>query len=182
MLGVSVGAIAQPAAGSQKPLSQNRPGQQLQPSVSGSHCWPLLMQHRPSGSWHVQRESGQLPQLPPQLSSPHLRSPELQCGVHATHLPDWHFMPCAHAGQVIGLPHESMYGPQASLGHGCGTHLPGSPQTFGVPAPPHVSGFVQVSPQWVVPPQVSGTSPHAPEPSSSQRSGMHGQSCSVAWP
>jgi hypothetical protein len=31
----------------QKPLMQNSPGQQLQPSVSGVHCSPLRMQQMP---------------------------------------------------------------------------------------------------------------------------------------
>lgn len=113
------GAIAQPAAGEQNPLRQNNPGQQLQPSVNGSHCSPLRMQHTPAG-WQVHRSSGQVPQLPSQLSSPHASSPSTHCGVHGVQRPLVHFLPVPHPGQVAGLPQLSMTDPQTPGAHGCG--------------------------------------------------------------
>lgn len=162
------------------PLMQNRPGQQLQPSISGAHCWLLRMQQTPD-AWQVQRASGQLPQLPPHPSSPHASSPFTQFGVHGTHIPLVHFLPGGQPGQICGSPHESVPGPQAPGAHPSGVQVAGSPHTFGVPPPPHSSGDAQ-SPHWFMPPHVSGIAPQL-FAMSLHFSGTHGHSASVvaAW-
>lgn len=173
-------AIAQPEAGVQKPLMQNRPGQQLQPSVSGVQRSPSRMQQVPE-EWQSQRSSGQLPQLRPQPSSPHASSPS-QSGVHGTQWPLSHFLPTGQSGQTRGWPQESVEGPHdSSEAHDRGVQVPGSPHTLGVPPPPHSRGGVQ-SGHTVVPPQVSSMSPHE-SGTSSHVTGLHAQRLSpvLAW-
>ena len=177
---MSSGAIAQPAAGVQKPLMQNRPGQQLQPSVSGVQRSLFRMQQMPE-EWQSQRSSGHVPQLRPQPSSPHASSPA-QSGVHGTQWPLSHFLPTGQSGHTRAWPHESVDGPHdSSTAHACGVQLPGSPHTPGVPAPPHSSGGVQ-SGHSIVPPHVSSMMPHEPG-TSSHVSGLHAHSASpvLAW-
>ena len=118
-------AATHPEAGVQKPEMQNRPGQQLQPSVRGVHCWLFLMQHTPGepapfDGTHVHRESGHMPQLRPQPSSPHASDPATHFGVHGTHVPPSHFLPTGQSGHARGLPQLSVDGPHAPGSHASG--------------------------------------------------------------
>ena len=84
------------------------PVPQKEPQPSEPHCFPKQsgwQTHVPDGPQVF--PDGQLPQLPPQPSSPQTLPP-VHCGVQLTQAPSWHFWLAVHG------PHEP---PQPSSPH-----------------------------------------------------------------